>query len=276
MERTTERGQSKSLPVASIQPLEKAQYWRSQVAKWPPLIDLPLDRPRGSVWSASIALNHYSIAPNTWVEVRRTALRLELSVPAVLLSCYALLLHRLTRQNSLVIGYVPSTRQGGGPAMLPIVSDTGVSLPMSQLLSETQQALSEAETHAISYDQIRALTARTPDSSRADLVEVGFSFAEIEPTAPAVSGIRSAPQPKADLAFDFRQTTGDLSLTIRYNQAILDSSTVDRWARHFETIASHLGLPGETLIGRIPLMDDTECQRILIWMEPDRDRISLR
>ncbi|WP_146742564.1 condensation domain-containing protein, partial [Lonsdalea quercina] len=79
-------------------------YWREQLAEVPPLLALPTDRPRPAVQDYAGGRVDFTLDAGLTAGLKRLAARHDATLYMTLLTGWAILLHRLSGQDDIVIG----------------------------------------------------------------------------------------------------------------------------------------------------------------------------
>lgn len=229
------------------------QYWLSRFATLPAPLDLPVDHPRPRRRSFAsqrrdLLLDAAGVRAATQCAARHGA-----SLYALLLSTFAMLLHRLSGQDDLVIG-VPAAGQaaagheqlvGHAVNILPLrvaVTDTSSS---AQLIANVRSHLLDAFEHQrYTFGTLLTRLAMPRDPSRLPLVNVLFNLDRAFGPQQADLGdlrfeLTSVPRSfeNFELFINVVQLDdGSLSLECQFNSDLYDDATIEAWLDAYATL----------------------------------------
>jgi amino acid adenylation domain-containing protein len=269
---------------------EQMAYWKQQLGDEPPVLQLPIDRPRPPIQTTRGTTESFTLSKQL-MDVLSTLSRQEgCTLFMTLLAAYNLLLYRYTGQDDIVVGTPIAGRTqaqtehvigffantlalrldlGGHPsfrALLQRVRAVALGayahqdVPFVKLVKEFQRELSHTP---IFQTVFRLENAQRWTSELPDLV---LSTVEFE------TGIA-----KTDILLSMQETNQGLTGAIEYNTDLFDRSTIVRMARHFEILlAGIVGQPDQN-IASLPLISAAERQQILFeWNTPTAARLGDR
>jgi amino acid adenylation domain-containing protein len=222
---------------------ETEAFWLEQFRTLPPPLELPVDRPRGALRSHSGSTFKRTLPAELVAKLRAASARSGNTLFSTLLSGYALLLSRLTRQEDIVVGIpMAGQRNFGGESFvghsvnfLPIRVDVSRETTFTELADQIKNKVYDALDHQ-DYTLgtlVRKLNIpRNP--ARLELVEAQFNLEQVGGSV-HLDGLttRLEANPKAavnaDIFFNFVDRGELLAVECDYNTSLFDESTLDRW-----------------------------------------------
>jgi amino acid adenylation domain-containing protein len=265
------------------------EYWQQRLQGQDGLLALPTDRPRPVVQSFRGRSYPVSWSGAEIEALQRWARREGIPWFVLLLSAYAVLLHRYTRQTPILVG-VPFTnrRQGSAAQMLggfvnvlPLAIAVSGDGSFRDLTREVRQTMLEAHRRQeVTVARMVERLKLARDLSRNPLYQVGFTF------APPAS-LTLAPVAVEPLAVELGSAQLDLFMTlweqgegvqgrIEYSTDLFEEATIARWAGHYRTLLSSLAREPDRPLASLAILPDPERTRLLHeWNATDMPRPSV-
>ncbi|MFN2384830.1 MAG: amino acid adenylation domain-containing protein [Thermoanaerobaculia bacterium] len=258
------------------------QYWREEFATLPPILELPVDRPRPAAKTYAGTDFEISVDETLLKALQRAGAKQGCTLFMTLAAGLSLLLHRLSGEEEVVVG-IPAAGQNlvGGKNLvghcvnfLPLRSGASLGMTVSEFLKVTRQTLLDAYDHQnYTLGSLIQKLSLPRDSSRLSLVNVSFNL-DKDAAGPLFQGLevsieRNPPRfVKFDLAVNFIEAKGSLRLQCQYNTDLLEDSTVRRWMGHLLEILRGFAANSACALWDLPLLTETERRQILIeWNE---------
>ena len=251
-------------------PAATLDYWRITYASMPEPVALPADRPASSrPCFHAIHARHVVPAPVA-AGLQQLAQRLDLSLEALLLGGFAVLVMRLTGQQDFAVGMdLPGSegRLHGLPVRLR--AEPGQSL--TSVLAQTSRALREAAAHG-QVTTLRLLRELGLSRRGADAALAGLCF-QFDPGVPAPGfdhldcrvhgGARVALL--GELLARIVVQGSRLVVELYGAAARFDAATLQRWASHYATLLEAIATaPGDGLaVAALPLLDVAGRRQVL-------------
>ena len=261
-------------------------YWIEQFKQPPPLLDLPLDRPRQPVRSYQGATCRRRISADTYRNLKKASAQQKCTLFVTLLAALQVLLGRLSGQDDVVIG-IPAAGQsllgdeilvGHCVNFLPLRGRIETDPTIAEYLGQVKRTVLDAYEHQnYTYGRLIRKLRIERDPSRLPLTEVQFNlervggamkFAELE--------VEVDPNPKSfvnqDLFLNLVESENGLTLDCDYNTGLFDQETIDRWLGHYETLLEGIIANASKPVSRLPLLSAEERHRMLIeWNDTYAD-----
>ena len=163
-------------------------YWVNRFSGLAPVLDLPTDRPRPTHKTYHGATLKGSLGPALYADLKSASARLGCTLYVTLLSGFQLLLHRLTRQQEVVVGistagqalFQNASLVGHCVHFLPMLSQLTEAETVKSHLAATRNLLFDAFDHQeFTYGSLLHKLSIPRDSSRLPLIEVQFNLEKI-------------------------------------------------------------------------------------------------
>jgi amino acid adenylation domain-containing protein len=246
---------------------EQLAYWRETLADAPPLLDLPTDRPAGAAADSPGQLAVFDV-PATLAD-RLTALGHDrgATLYMTLLAAFAVLLHRYSGQEDIIIGGIADTRRRpelAGMAgyclnLVPLRTRPAPDLPFLAFLRQTRDVVVGAiENGDVPFERIVRTMASDKAAARHPLFRTLFS---IEPHPPLPAGWSLSQQEvssgaaKLDLYVELDQH-GDGSLAGRlvYATDLFEEPTIQRLIGHWTALLESIAAAPDTPLGELAML----------------------
>ena len=223
---------------------EVRAYWKDLYAQDIPLVDLPTDRPRSAQRTFAADRIDVPLDPALAQELRQLATRCGATFVTTLLSCFEVLLARITEQHDLVIG-LPAAGQsdmgmtrlaGHCVSLLPLRSRIDPREPFSAHVKRRRSEVLDAFDHQrfTFSDLLQELNVPRPPG-RVPLVPVIFNVDMNMDDGVAFTGLRHrfSSEPRAyeqfELTLNVAGGGNDLVLEWTFNTDLFDHATIHRW-----------------------------------------------
>ncbi|MFH9369186.1 amino acid adenylation domain-containing protein [Streptomyces anulatus] len=250
-------------------------YWQEKLAGPLPLLDLPLDKPRPLMRTHEGGVRRFTVPAALAEGLRRRAAEEGLTPYMMLLSGYALLLNRYTRQSDVLIGS-PATlrdtralRQIIGYLVNTVVTRHRFedAMPLRDFHQSVKSDVIASLQHKhVPLDRIIQRVQPERSSSHPPVFQTMFVMPDVDtaffdrlglPMEAQVSGSDNA---KYDLTLFVEDRAGDgsLSCAFEYDSSVLEPATVDALGRHYEAVLRQFVDTPDVLLGRMHLLDEEE------------------
>jgi len=258
--------------VAAVGSSEIEAYWLKKFAELPPLLQLPLDRPRPELKHYQGATCRVRVGKEKATALGRSAAQANCTLYSALFAAFATLLHRLSGQDDLVIG-VPSAGQaqldqnnlvGHCVNFLPIRIALGENASVGDALAASKTAILEAYDHQnYTYGTLVRKLNVPRDPARLPLVEVQFNLERVGAKLRFQNlSANVDPSPKSfvnfDLFLNIVETEDGLVLDCDYNTGLFDEATVLRWLGYYSRIIAEFAVDSHAPLARLDLLSSSE------------------
>ena len=224
------------------------EYWKARLEGAPTFLNLPCDHLRPPIQSFSAGLRSCTIDREITLKLRALSERAGTTLFMTLLSAFAVLMHKYTGDQDILIGSPVANRNhreiegliGFFVNTLVLRSDLTADPSFDELLSRTRKRCIEAYTHQdIPFEKL--VDELNPERSmgRQPLVQVIFALQntptpEITPRGLTISPMEvDAATVRFDLEVHVYETPSGLECLFRYSSDLFTPSTVDDMMDHF-------------------------------------------
>ena len=275
-------------------PLLAAQlaYWQERLAGHPPVLELPVDRPRPPVQSFRGAQERVSLGGALAAALGALARQRGAPLFMVVLAGWKALLARYTGQEDLLVG-VPSAGRtrlelegliGFFVNTLVLRTDLAGDPAFADLVGRVREAALGAYAHGdLPLERLIEELAPERSLSYSPLFQVAFDLV----AAPAVPAAAGAPLPgglgwdelklsteaaKLDLSLGLAASAEGLDGSLEYSLDLFDPTTARRMVGHLSTLLAGAARHPELRLSTLPLLSASERAQAL-WEWSDTARI---
>jgi amino acid adenylation domain-containing protein len=255
-------------------------YWRSVYETPPAALRLPADRPAPAQPDYAAATEAYDFDPKLTAALRQAARRHGVSLYALLLTGFGVLMARLSGQRDFAVA-VPfaslalsgnGVLMGDGVSALPVRLDVAHGVPLGRLARQVHASLLDAAAHQDTTltHILRALDLRA-SGGEAALTGVTFNLLP-RPRNSRFAGLahelRECPRVAMDwdLYFNLAEAGQTLTLDAHYATARYDAGTVRRWIGLYATLLSSMVDEGaaEAAVDDLEVLDEAARHELLV------------
>jgi amino acid adenylation domain-containing protein len=283
-----------SLPELSIQYVDYTQwqrqtlqgdvlaqhlaYWREQVGGPLPVLDLPTDHPRPPSPTHRGAHVSFKLGRPLCNELRGLGQREGLTLFMVLLAGLAVLLHRYSGQQDIVIGTPVANRQrtelepliGFFVNTLPLRIDLAGDPSFREVLARVRETTLGAYAHQdLPFEKLVEDLRPRRDISRAPFFQVMLILHSAPRDAPLLPGLELTfvdvehHTAKFDLLWSIVERATELDGLLEYSTDLFEPGTVDRLIAHWETLLDAAVTNPDRRVSRIPLLSATAREQVV-------------
>ncbi|GAA1973209.1 non-ribosomal peptide synthetase [Kitasatospora viridis] len=260
-------------------------YWRKTLADLAPL-ELPTDRPRGSVREAAGATVSFTVPADLAEPLVRLGREHGATPFMVFLAAFQALLGRYSRQSDVVLGSPVAGRDRGETheliglfaTMLVLRADLSGAPSFVELLGRVREMALGAFAHQETpFERLVDELAPERDPSRNPLFQVAFQLTADESGEPAALGpaVRAAWEPvdwgvaKFDLALSLGAAAdGSFTGELTYATALFDESRMHRLVGHYLRLLAGAAAAPDAAVGGLDLLTDAEHEQLAEWAGP--------
>ncbi|KLO28279.1 thioester reductase [Mycolicibacter heraklionensis] len=262
------------------------EYWHQTLGGELPTLALPTDRPRPAIQTYDGALHRFSIDAQVTAGLKQVARTVGATPYMTLLAAYAVLLHRYSGQDDLVIGSPFACRDRAGlmgmvgyvTNPLPLRVDVGDDPSFAALLGQVKDTVLGAIGHQeyplpLLVERLRPVR----DAGRTPLFQVSFAWQQVrlfEDGAESGSGLLPLETlyiGQGGSPFDITMQVGEqgpeLQVALQYNTDLFDATTIEALGQHFTLLLTQLAQPGaaEAPVSQLTLLTDAERAALEAW-----------
>jgi amino acid adenylation domain-containing protein len=266
---------------------ESLEWWQKRLAGAPPLLALPIDRPRPPRQTFSGATESFVIPSAISDGLKEIARRERATLFMTLLAAFQTMLHRYTGTDDIVVGVPVAGRTrvetegliGLFVNTLAMRGDLSGDPTFRELLRKTRDSAFQDYSHQdlpfdmvvesihpernLSYPPIFQVTFQLRNYPLEDMQLAGLEVEEVD-FDPGTSLF--------DLSFEVSEKAGGLFCKLIYNVDLFDRETIARMAGHFKTLLGGIVTDPDTHISRLPMLTAAERHQLLVeWNNTQRD-----
>jgi amino acid adenylation domain-containing protein len=254
-------------------------YWKRELAGAPPIINLPLDRPRSMLQAMegdTLRLHVGSSLMARIVELART----ERATPFMcFLASLHIILHRYSGQADTLVGVPIAGRLsrdvqdvvGLFANMIVLRGRMRNNPTFRDLLHQTRETAFRAYARQeVPFDTVVQALAPARDLSVNPLFQVALAYQEFPIAPPEAPGIQiqsiSIPPSSSrfDLALHLIPDDGRVLGILEYASQLFDSATMKRFLGHYHRVLELIVADPGVRVGELPLLDETERALVLV------------
>ncbi|MBA3949463.1 MAG: aminotransferase class III-fold pyridoxal phosphate-dependent enzyme, partial [Acidobacteria bacterium] len=260
-------------------------FWIAQFADGAPQLDLPIDRPRPPVKTYRGGRVTTAIDAATAQAIRRVSREHGCTLNMTLLSAFALLLHRYTAQDDLVVGTSVSGRPFPGSMhmagycthLVPVRSRLEAEPTFSELLRGMKGRLLDVFDHQdLPFAEMLQKLPVPRSAGTFPLISAVFNLEPVS-ALPAFDGLATTLLPQAvsftpfDLFVNVTDGGDALLIDTDFNADLFDEATVRRLMGSFETLLAAAVEAPATPARALPLLTAAARERLLVeWNDTGR------
>ncbi|MFH0976963.1 MAG: amino acid adenylation domain-containing protein [Spirochaetota bacterium] len=263
---------------------EKLNYWKNTVLNPNGFLDIPVSCTRPSIQTFEGKKHEYNFPENLSDSINKLAREMGISVEAVFLGLFQILLFRYTGNGGFSIGFPFLNRNTDkfndllGPLenILPFTSNISDSLALRNALLRTQKALQEASNHQdVTFDSIVEIIKPLHDPGYNPIYQVGFRFFKsprlVLNNLEIIQHDCFNKTSFIDLFFNIIDDKGKYKLRIVYNPGLFDASAVAAFVEQYEVLLANALESKETPISLLNLLPEADKHKQLIdWNNTKR------
>ncbi|HSS49714.1 MAG TPA: amino acid adenylation domain-containing protein, partial [Thermoanaerobaculia bacterium] len=256
------------------------RFWRRSLAGAPPLLELPLDRPRPAVQSFRGARSFFQLPRDLARDLASLSRSQGATAFMVLLAGLSALLSRMAAQEDLVVGTVVANRNrreiedliGFFVNTLALRIKAPGDLPLCELIREVREVALGSYAHQdLPFEKL--VEELAPERSRAHspLFQVLFVLQNAPEAALELPGIALemvSGEPEGAARFDLTLTATEGAGGIRgaweYNRDLFDATTIARLSDHLRLLLEGALRQPECRLSDLPLLSAGQRQQLLV------------
>jgi aspartate racemase len=262
------------------------QYWKDRLAN-PPTLQLPADRPRPAVQTFQGARESEVMPQELSKALGKLSQREGVTLFMTLLAAFAILLHRYTGQDDIVLASPIANRNrpeierliGFFVNMLVMRTDVSGDPTFRQLLARVREMTLGAYQHQdLPFEKLVEELQPERDMSRSPIFQVTFALQNAPMPPLELGNLTLSLLPmhvettRFDLEVDLWESKDGLSIRFIYNTDLFDAVTIRRMLRHFQVLLEGIAADPDRQIANLPLMRDAEQRQLLVeWNQTTTD-----
>jgi len=273
-----EQARAESAAAQQTPDSETEAFWLEEFRTLPPPLELPTDRPRGALREHRGSTLKRVLPAELVAKLRASSARTGNTLFSTLLSGYALLLGRLTRQQDVVVG-IPMAGQrnfagesfvGHSVNFLPMRVELDPETTFASLNSRVKEKVFDALDHQDYTLGTLVRKLKIPrNPARLELVEAQFNLEQVG-AGVHFEGLRTKLEanPKAavnaDIFFNFIDRGAEIAVECDYNTSLFDESTIDRWVECLATLLEDAADNGDRPAAALRWLTDASLRQIVV------------
>jgi len=265
---------------------QQVDYWRTQLAGIPELLELPTDKPRPPQQSYQGAHYAHNLSATLSQSVTGLSQQQGVTVFMTLLASFNILLSRYSRQNNISVGSPIANRThsqtediiGFFVNTLVLHSRLQPQQSFIDLLLETRQTCLEAYAHQdIPFEMLVEQLQPTRSLSHHPLFQVMLVLQNNEAVKLELPGLdittlnSEYPIAKFDLTLNLVEQDGQFECVWEYATDLFGAETIERMAGHFEVLLTAIVENPEQSISQLPMLTENEVQQLQTWNDTVTD-----
>ena len=264
-----------------------AQYWCDLFKNGAPTLDLPTDRPRPPLKSFFAAMESRIIDSQLFVDLKKSTPKLGGSLFSTLLAVFVGMLHRLSGQDDIVVGFPAAGQTQVGCNEL--VGHCVNFLPMrltfdpSQSYSEFSKLVKEKvfdayDNQNFTFGSLVPKLKLHRDPSRLPIVSVMFNIDKAGLDLLKFDGLEFDPHTNAkqftnmDIFLNLVQNEDSLEIECEYNTDLFNEVTIQRWLQAYEYLIKRVIEEPTIKLCELPFQSEDERKMVVDeWNTTERE-----
>lgn len=266
---------------------EQLGYWKQKLAGIPPVLELPLDRPRPPYKTFNGASVAFHVPEKLAQGVVQLGRREGTTLFMTLLSAFYVFLYRYTGQEDIVVGSPIANRNRRevedliGFFVNTLVMRTQVSseLTFRELLAKVREVSLEAFAHQdVPFEKLVEELQPERNLSHSPFFQVVFHLQNALTEDLCLPGLSvsvikgEAKQAKYDLVLSAFEVEDGLKAVLNYNTDLFELQAISRMATHFQNVLQAAVESPDQQISRLAILNAAEERQLLFtWNDCKRD-----
>lgn len=258
---------------------DQLNYWKKQLAEAPPLLELPLDRPRPAVQSFHGARIKFSFSGELSRNIDRLCNETGVTHFMLLMAAFQVLLSRYSGQTDICVGTPIANRNrvelepliGFFVNTLVIRSDLSHNPSFQSFLQEVRRTALDAYAHQdIPFEKILDSLNIERNVSHSPLFQVMFALQNPSRTGIAIPELQfsayemETATAKFDLSVEMgADADGIFKGAFEYNTDLFDDQTIQRMIDHFQNLLNEFARNPQQPVGRVNFLCGEEYDQII-------------
>ncbi len=253
-------------------------YWKDRLGGAPPLLELPVDRPRPAVASDRGAGRGFVLPAEATAGLRALSRREGATLFAVLLSGFAALLSRWAGEDDVLVGTPIAGRarlelEGViGMFVNTLVLRTRVDggLSFRALLGRVRETTLGAFAHQdVPFEKLVEELAPERSLQHTPLFQVMFALQNADAAEPDLGGLRMEPlarggeSAKFDLSVSLAEAGDRIAGGVTFRTDLFDAGTIERMLEHFGSLLAAVAADPDRRLDEVEILGPAERARVL-------------
>ncbi|MCI0736829.1 MAG: amino acid adenylation domain-containing protein [Beijerinckiaceae bacterium] len=248
-------------------------YWRARLAGAPPILGLPIDRPRPRVQSYAGGNFSTKLSLDLTEGLHKLVRRHGATLFMGLLAAFQLLLSRHSGQKDICVGTPVANRRtvetegliGCFVNMLVIRTGLSGNPRFTELLARVREAVLEAQEHQdLPFEQLVTELKLSRELGHNPLFQAAFAMdntpaPKVEAAGLIIEAIDIGTETAMfDLSVDIADAADGILINFEYNADLFDRSTIERLAAHYPVLLESIAAEPDARIGDLPMLPEPE------------------
>ncbi len=267
--------------------LEKqVDYWKEALAGIPPVLEMPLDRPRPSYQTYNGDFITFTLSKEVTNALNDLSRKEDVTLFMTLLTAFQTLLFRYSGQNDICVGSPIANRNRAETEQLigffinTLVLRAGLSdnPAFNELLAQIKETMLGAYAHQdLPFETLVEELHPERDMSHSPLFQVMFVLNNAPVETLQLAGLKfdlieiENKSAKFDLILNITETDQTLAGKLEFNTDLYNHSTMERFIEHFNILINGVIADPQMRVSDLPLLTKDERQTILSnWNLPPK------
>ncbi len=258
---------------------KQLNYWQKQLSGIPPVLELPIKQARPPVQTFLGSHKKFSIGKEITQELKKLSEDNRVTLFMTLIAAFGVLLSGYTHQDDLVMGSPIANRNqsqiesiiGFFANTLPLRIDIKNNPKFSELLERVRVTCLDAYAHQdIPFEKLVEELNPERNLSYNPLFQVMFALQNVPQSTLEIPEVTTEIIPierhfsKFDLSLFITETEAGLTGEFEYNTDLFEPETIERLAKHYQTLLQGIIENPERKVKQLPLLTPQEKTQILV------------
>jgi amino acid adenylation domain-containing protein len=254
------------------------QYWKEQLLGIPDVLNLPADHPRGDRQNFAADMCRFEMPAPLVEALLRLSNAGRATLYMTLLSAFAVLLHRYSGQDDIVVGTPIANRQDPqlegliGYFVNALVMRTRVAPEKSfqELLATVRTTALDGYRHRdIPFEQLREILPPQRSLNTPPVFQVMFAHQNVPTAGHHMEGLEVEPmraamlQVRFDLEAVFSSDAENLELCWLYNRELFDRWRMEQMSRQYQSLMQAIASAPDVPLNQLSILSHAERKQLL-------------
>ncbi|TBR56985.1 non-ribosomal peptide synthetase [Westiellopsis prolifica IICB1] len=254
-------------------------YWKEQLARVPPILELPTDRPRPPVQTFRGSTQSFQLSKELTLKLKTLSQQSEATLFMTLLAAFATLLYRYSDQDDIVIGSPIANRNrkeiepliGFFVNTLVLRANLVGNPTFVELMVRVRQMALAAYNHQdLPFEKLVEALQPERNLSHHPLFQVMFVLQKTPLEPLELPGLTLTPldlnntTSKFDVTLSMVEIESGLTGTWEYNSDLFDATTIHRMIGHFQTLLEAIVANPQLQVSELSLITEAERHQLLV------------
>ncbi len=258
-----------------------SSYWKQKLAGLPPLLELPVDKPRPPIQTLSSDSLSFELSIELMQQLKQLSQKSGATLSIILLTTLAVLLSRYSRQTDIPIGTTianPNRKEVESLIScfvntLVVRVDLDDNPAFVELLNQVRRvALEDYAYQDIPFEKVVEELQPERSLSYHPLFQVMFVWQNTPKSENVVKEEVHSGTSKFDLTLSLEERGETIKGFWEYSTDLFEADTIARMMGHFQNLLSGIASHPETRVNELPILAAGERQQLLIeWNQTNTD-----